>query len=668
MSTSRKKRRDDVVVSIQEPSTSSSSSLDAPLLSSSGSSESVSSSTSGPGKGRAKKATGGKMDKKELAGLIAKKEDRSLFKDDTLAPEVAHRDAKLTFRRLLAQARPERSLLLAATACLFASALLNLAIPAFVGTIIDSISVGQSADDSRSGDFLYHAIAGLGFGDKPREVLNVSVVVLVVIVVLASLFSTLRGYWFTLAGERVVARLRVRLFKHLSSMEVGFFDVTRTGELINRLSADTTILKDAVTINVSMALRWASTVIVGIGFLFLSSWKLTLVMLSVVPLVAVGARVYGRRIKTLSKATQDALASATETAEESISHIRTVRSFSREALQAALYSEKIHTTFLLGRKIAWLYGVFIGIISLVAMGAMILVLWYGATLVLAGEMTTGVLTSYVLYTLTVGIALAALSGLFAQWMSALGACDRVFELMDRLPGITDETAQPPSGPFVGQVDLDNVRFAYPARPDVEVLKGISFSLHPGTVTALVGSSGHGKSTVVSLIERFYDVPDDGAHGEIRIDGRPIRTLPLLHLHRHIGLVSQNPVLFATTIRENLLYGCRAAEGAGGRRGARGGDQRRAAAARLRDGQRLAVHPGLPRQAGDDGRRARRASVRWSAAACGHRARHPARPAHPHRRRGHVVPGRRVRVPRAGRRSTASWRAAQCWWWPTASPR
>ena len=265
--------------------------------------------------------------------------------------------------------------------------------------------------------------------------------------------------------------------------------------------------------------------------------------------------------RRLSKATQDALASATETAEESISHIRTVRSFSREALQAALYSEKIHTTFLLGRKIAWLYGVFIGIISLVAMGAMILVLWYGATLVLAGEMTTGVLTSYVLYTLTVGIALAALSGLFAQWMSALGACDRVFELMDRLPGITDETAQPPSGPFVGQVDLDNVRFAYPARPDVEVLKGISFSLHPGTVTALVGSSGHGKSTVVSLIERFYDVPDDGAHGEIRIDGRPIRTLPLLHLHRHIGLVSQNPVLFATTIRENLLYGCRAAEGA-----------------------------------------------------------------------------------------------------------
>ena len=278
-------------------------------------------------------------------------------------------------------------------------------------------------------------------------------------------------------------------------------------------------------------------------------------MLSVVPLVAVSARFYGKKIKTLSKASQDALASATETAEESISHIRLVRSFSREKLQSALYGDRIHITFLLGKRVAKLYGVFNGLISLVAMGAMIVVLWYGATLVIQGEMTTGVLTSYVLYTLTVGIALAALSGLFAQWMSALGACDRVFELLDRPPRVTDEEALP-AAEFVGQVTLDSVRFAYPARPDVEVLKGLSFSLHPGTVTALVGPSGQGKSTVVSLIERFYDLIDDGQHGEIRIDGRPIRQLPLLHLHRHIGLVSQNPVMFATTIRENLLYGCR----------------------------------------------------------------------------------------------------------------
>ena len=233
-----------------------------------------------------------------------------------------------------------------------------------------------------------------------------------------------------------------------------------------------------------------------------------------------------------------------------------MKSFNREARQAALYSEKIQTTFLLGKRIAWLYGVFIGVISLVAFGAMILVLWYGATLVLNGEIQTGQLVSYVLYTITVGVALAALSGLFAQWMSALGACDRVFELLDRPASVTDETAEEAAAQFVGKIVFSDVHFSYPARSDVEVLRGISFSLHPGTVTALVGPSGQGKSTVVSLIERFYDLEDDGKHGSISVDGRPIRSLPLLHLHRHIGLVSQNPVLFATSIRENLLYGCR----------------------------------------------------------------------------------------------------------------
>ena len=555
MASASKKRRgaDEHVVSIHEPSTSSSSSLAAPLLSSSSSSDS-SDSLSSQLKAKAKPKA--KADKSTVASILAKKEDRSLFKDEALSLSApSSKSPKLTFRRLLSQAKPEQSLLIGATVCLFIAALLNLAIPAFVGTIIDSISIGQSAEESRDKDGLYQFIAQLGYGDEPRTILNLSVIILVVILVVASLFSALRGYWFTLAGEKVVARLRVRLFSHLASLEVAFFDVTRTGELINRLSADTTVLKDAVTVNVSMALRWASTVVVGIGYLFFISWKLTLVMLSVVPLVAISARFYGKKIKTLSKASQDALATATETAEESISHIRLVRSFSREKLQSALYADRIHITFLLGKRVAALYGVFNGLISLVAMGAMIVVLWYGATLVIQGEMTPGVLTSYVLYTLTVGIALAALSGLFAQWMSALGACDRVFELLDRPPRVTDEHALPATD-FVGQVTLDNVRFAYPARPDVEVLKGLSFSLHPGTVTALVGPSGQGKSTVVSLIERFYDLIDDGQHGEIRIDGRPIRQLPILHLHRHIGLVSQNPVMFATTIKENLLYGCR----------------------------------------------------------------------------------------------------------------
>ena len=554
----RKQKADDHYISIQNEATSKStpSSLSSPLLSASDPVDSLASSSARPRAGKSVKKSA--LDQSVLQSLISKKEDRSLYKDEAVKDTVTtgRKDAKVTFGRLLSQAKPERPLIVVATVCLFFAAVLNMMIPAFCGTIIDAISQGESSEQSKQKDWLYQYLLTLGFGDSPKAVLNVSVILLVIIICLASIFTSLRAYFFTLAGERVVARLRIELFTHLSSLEVGFFDVTRTGELINRLSADTTILKDAVTINVSMALRWIASILVGIAYLFLVSWKLTLVMLSVVPLVIAGAMIYGKKIKLLSKATQEALAHATETAEESISHIRTVKSFNREARQAALYSDKIHTTFLLGKRIAWLYGVFVGIISFVAMGAMILVLWYGATLVLSGEMTTGLLTSYVLYTLTVGVALAALSGLFASWMSALGACDRIFELLDRPAGVTDKAAQHSANDFAGKIVFNDVRFSYPARSDVEVLKGISFALHPGTVTALVGPSGQGKSTVVSLIERFYDLVDDGEHGSITVDGQPIQSLPLLHLHRHIGLVSQNPVLFATTIRENLLYGCR----------------------------------------------------------------------------------------------------------------
>ena len=158
---------------------------------------------------------------------------------------------------------------------------------------------------------------------------------------LSAILNGIRGWLFTLAGERVVARLRNNLFEAIVHLEVAFFDVTRTGELTNRLASDTTVLKEAVTINISMGLRWVATIVGGIVYLFLISWKLTLVMLSVVPLISVGARFYGVKIKNLSKKTQDALARATEVAEESFSHIRTVRSFSKEQLQARLYAERI---------------------------------------------------------------------------------------------------------------------------------------------------------------------------------------------------------------------------------------------------------------------------------------------------------------------------------------
>jgi ABC-type multidrug transport system fused ATPase/permease subunit len=346
----------------------------------------------------------------------------------------------------------------------------------------------------------------------------------------------------------------------------------RTGELINRLSSDSTILKDAATTNISMGLRWMATVIIGIGYLFWCSWSLTLVMLSVVPPVAIGARYFGKKIRALSKSTQDALAEATTTAEESISAIRTIRSFGKEEYAGRMYAEKIEVTFQLGKSIALQYGLFIGLLGFLASLAMIIVLYYGSIIVLRGDLTTGALTAYVLYTLTVGMALGGLSGLFASFMQALGACERIFELLDREPSLGVDKRRPPvhgaasagagqgripSGRPRGEVVLKDVFFSYPSRPETQVLKGVNLTLQPGTTTALVGPSGHGKSTIVALIERFYDIdsetsgpPSNGLHGSsgsdlsryaasgITIDGVDLRDLDLHWLHSNVGLISQ----------------------------------------------------------------------------------------------------------------------------------
>eukprot|EP01006_Ploeotia_vitrea_P016025 TRINITY_DN46478_c0_g1_i2.p1 TRINITY_DN46478_c0_g1~~TRINITY_DN46478_c0_g1_i2.p1 ORF type:complete len:661 (-),score=311.33 TRINITY_DN46478_c0_g1_i2:93-2075(-) len=439
--------------------------------------------------------------------------------------------APVSVVRLFAQAKQERGMLAVATVALFVSAAANLAIPNYVGEIIDALAHQDK--------------------DEGERLLEAAVYKLIAIVSVGALFSFVRGTLFSLAGERVVARLRRRLFSAIIAQEIAMFDVSSTGELVNRLSSDTTLLKSAVTANVSMGLRWVATLIGGVSYLFVISWKLTLVMLSVVPVISIGARQYGMYLRKLGKKTQDALADATKTAEESLSHIRTVRAFAKEDHQRGLYSDKIEVTYQLGRSVAFAYGTFIGVIGLAGSLGVVLVLYYGGRLVLDGEISAGTLTSFILYTLTVSVAFAGLSGLFGMIMKAIGANQRVFALIDREPSINLAGGKRPAEDnWTGLVEFDRVGFAYPSRMDAPVLRDFTLSFKPGSVTALVGQSGGGKSTVVRLLCRFYD-PQQGA---VRLDGHDLRDLDPKWLRTRMALVSQEPVLFATTIRENLSYG------------------------------------------------------------------------------------------------------------------
>eukprot|EP01089_Gocevia_fonbrunei_P013514 TRINITY_DN3471_c0_g1_i1.p1 TRINITY_DN3471_c0_g1~~TRINITY_DN3471_c0_g1_i1.p1 ORF type:complete len:658 (+),score=140.06 TRINITY_DN3471_c0_g1_i1:50-2023(+) len=438
-----------------------------------------------------------------------------------------------SLKRLFALAKPESWLIFFGTIALIVSSATGLVIPAYAGKIIDSVISGDPGTDQ----------------DNRKHLLNEAVLVLALVLVVSSIFTALRAFLFTIAGERVVARLRKNVFDSIIKQEIAFFDLNKTGELVNRISSDCEVIQSSVTINVSMGLRFSAQVIIGTLILFLISWKLTLVMLSVFPILIIGAVFYGRYVKSLSKQKQDALAKATDVADEAFTNIRTVRSFSSEQYEMSRYGERVDLSYRLAKKVAYAYGSFAGGGTFGGFVSLMLVMWYGATLVIEGSMSAGTLTSFILYTLTVAMAIGGLSSLYADLMKAVGASTRVFQLLDRKPKIRFSGGQI-LDPLQGEVELRDVRFSYPSRPNTNVMNNMNLTLSPGKIVALVGMSGGGKSTVTYLIEQFYHP----VSGVVLLDDVDLKDVDPKFLHHSIGLVSQEPALFATTIKENILYG------------------------------------------------------------------------------------------------------------------
>jgi len=430
-----------------------------------------------------------------------------------------------SYQRLLGLARPEVPLLAVASVALLVSSAMSLAYPQAAGWLVDAM-IGESAGN-----------------------LNQLGVLLVVLFAVQSVFSMLRAWLFTVAGERIVARLRGDLYRAIIGQDIAFYDASRTGELTNRLSSDTSVLQNAVTVNISMALRFGLSVIGGAGFMLYSSPQLALTASAIVPIVAIGAAVYGRWMRTLSRKVQDALARSTDVAEETFQAVRTVRSFAREPQEVARYEVAVDEAYHLAAQRALAYGVFQGGLGFAGYAALAIVVWRGGVLVQAGVLTVGEVTSFLFYTMMVAMSLGALAGLWGDFMKAVGSSQRVFELIDQVPALEGD-----GGALVervqGDVTLDDVHFSYPTRADTPVLRGLTVTVPQGQSLALVGPSGSGKSTVAALVSRFYD-PTTGA---VRIDGRDTRELNPRALREHIGMVSQEPVLFATSIADNIRYG------------------------------------------------------------------------------------------------------------------
>jgi ATP-binding cassette subfamily B protein len=379
--------------------------------------------------------------------------------------------------------------------------------------------------------------------------LNQLAIALVVILLVESVATFVRDYCFNLGAERVAARLRRLVFETLLRQDVHFFDKRETGEITTRLWADVPVLQIVLGEELADAMRFSVFAVTGTGLLFYTSVPLTLLTLLAVPPIVIATSLLGRRVRMLSTDLQRAHADAGAAAAEVIGGIRTVRAFSRERAEADRYERQTARALEFARR-KIVSASALGAVSFVAGEcAAVLAIWVGGHLIVSGRLTTGALISFILYALLVARGFRNASRFVAESMRAIGATHWIFELVGATPQIPLDGGDRPEE-LEPSIALEGVRFRYPARTDVEALKGIDLRIAPGEVVALVGKSGSGKSTVLNLLLRFYD-PDEG---RVCIGGRDVRELDPAWFRRRMATVLQDPTLFSRTVGENIAYG------------------------------------------------------------------------------------------------------------------
>jgi ABC-type multidrug transport system fused ATPase/permease subunit len=418
--------------------------------------------------------------------------------------------------------------------------------PLFLGKMIDAASPGTTIPG-------INTASQFGFGLKNIHwSLNTTLLLIFCQLGIQTIFSFMRVYLLTAAGERSLADMRKDVYSKLLTMPMSFFTEKRVGELSNRISSDLSQIQDAISFTLAEFLRGIFTLIIGLFFIFWISAKLALVMLAVVPLLAIVAVVFGKRIRKMARRVQDQLADSGTIVQETFQGISIVKAFTSEFYEVGRYVKSIRAVVITAISNARYRGAFVSFMIFSVFGTIAFVMWYGAGMIQSGELTIGSLTMFVIFSMFVGGTFAGFADMFSQLQKTLGATQSVREIL-RTEGEAVELKPivvEPQYLLQGSVRFDHVAFTYPSRKDVPVLKDISLSANNGEQIAIVGPSGAGKSTIASLLLHFYE-PDSGT---IFFDERAANEFPLSQLRRQMAFVPQDVILFGGSIKENIAYG------------------------------------------------------------------------------------------------------------------
>ena len=423
--------------------------------------------------------------------------------------------------------RPYRVMVVAALAALTFTAIISLILPIAVRRVIDNFDIGE-------GEILQsYFLAALG------------------IVALLAVGTALRYYLVTRLGERVVADIRKAVFDRMIGMSPAFYEDIMTGEVLSRITTDTTLILSVIGSSVSVALRNVLIFVGGIALMLYTSAKMTLLVLWPIPVIVIPIIVLGRKVRKLSKENQDWIAASSGDASEQLLSAQTVQAFTHETLSRAKFSDVTEKSFDAARRRIQTRAVLTAIVIFMAFSGIVGFLYMGANDVQTGVITVGELVQFMIYTIMVAGALAALTEIWGELQRAAGATERLVELLQ-----TEDKVQDPDAPLpmpanvTGALTFEDVQFSYPSRPSISALDHVSLDIKPGETVALVGPSGAGKTTIIQLVQRFYDPQS----GRITIDGLDLRDLTRADFRSHIALVPQDPVIFADTARENIRFG------------------------------------------------------------------------------------------------------------------